>query len=192
MWNLDSILKSRDITLLTKVYIDKAVVFSVVMYPCESWTTKKAKRWRTDPFKLCCWRKLLRDQESKPVKIKEINPEYSLEGPRLKLKLQYFGHLMWRADSLENTLMLGKIEGMRRRRGAEDEMIGWHHWLKGHEFEQALGDSEGQGSLAWCSPWGHKEWDMTELLNWSEGNISWKDEPNKVQKWYGPNRSRRY
>ena len=115
MTNLDSILKSRDITLLTKVYIDKAVVFSVVMYPCESWTTKKAKRWRTDPFKLCCWRKLLRDQESKPVKIKEINPEYSLEGPRLKLKLQYFGHLMWRPDSLEKTLMLGKIEGGRRR-----------------------------------------------------------------------------
>ena len=156
MWNLDSILKSRDITLLTKVYIDKTVVFLVVMYRCESWTIKKAKHWRTDPFKLCCWRKLLRDQESKPVKIKEVNPEYSLEGPRLKLKLQYFDNLMWRADSLENTLMLGKTEGMRRRWGAEDEMIGWHHWLNGHEFEQALGDSEGQWSLACCSPWGHR------------------------------------
>ena len=74
----------------------------------------------------------------------------------------------------------------------EDEMVEWHHWLNGHEFEQVPGVGEGQGSLSCCSPWSHKEWDMTELLNWSKGNISWKDEPNKVQKWYGPNRSRRY
>ena len=85
--------------------------------------------------------------------------EYSLEGLMLKLKLQYFGHLMRRDDSLEKTLMLGKIEG-RRRRGWQDEMVGWHHHLNGHEFEQILGDSEGQGSLACCSPWGHKELDI--------------------------------
>ena len=88
--------------------------------------------------------------------IKEIGPEYSLEGLVLKLKLQYFGHLMRRTDSLENSLMLGKIEG-RRRRGQEDGMVGWHHPLDGHEFEQALRIGDGQGSLACCSPWGHKE-----------------------------------
>ena len=92
--------------------------------------------------------------------LKEIIPEYSLEGLMLKLKLQYFGHLMWRADSLEKTLMLGKIEG-RRRRGRQVEMVGWHHWLNGREFEQALGGGEGQGSLAW----GHKELDITEHLS---------------------------
>ena len=86
--------------------------------------------------------------------LKEINPECSLEGLMLKLKLQYFGHLMWRAHSLENTLMLGKIESRRRRGLTEDEMVGWHHWLNGHEFEQTPGDSEGQGSLEGCSPWG--------------------------------------
>ena len=89
--------------------------------------------------------------------LKEINPEYSLEGLMLKLKLQYFGHLMGRADSLEETLMLGKIEGRRRTGVTEDEMVGWHHRLNGHEFEQALRDSEGQGSLVCCCPWGRKE-----------------------------------
>ena len=97
--------------------------------------------------------------------LKEINPKYSLEGLMLKLKLQYFGHLMQRAYSLEKTLMLGKIEGRRRRGTTEDEMIGWHHQLNGHEFEQAPGDGEGQGSLACCSPRGHKESDTTERLN---------------------------
>ena len=93
--------------------------------------------------------------------LKEINAEYSLEGLMLKLKLQYFGHLMGRANSLEKTLMLGKIEGMKRS-GRQDEMIGWHHRLSGHELEQTLRDGEGQGSLACCSPWGHKESNMTE------------------------------
>ena len=97
--------------------------------------------------------------------LKEINPEYSLEGLMLKLKLQYFGHLIQRTDSLENTLMLGEIEGGRRRRMTEDEMVGWHHRLDGHEFEQAPGVGDGQGSLACCSPWGHKESDMTEQPN---------------------------
>ena len=94
--------------------------------------------------------------------LKEISPEYSLEG--LMLKLQYFGHLMQRTDSMEKTLMLGKIEGRRRTR-TEDEMVGWHHRLNGHEFEQALGAGDGQGSLACCSPWGHKESETTEQLN---------------------------
>ena len=100
------------------------------------------------------------DQTSQSI-LREINPEYSLEGLMLKLKLQYFGHLMWRANSLEKTLMLGKIEG-RRRRGRQDEMVGWHHQLNGHECEQALGDSERQGNLGCCSPWGCKGSDMTE------------------------------
>ena len=119
MTNLDSILKNRDITLSTKVYLVKAVVFPVVMYGCESWTVKKVENQRIDAFKLWCWRRLLRvpwsAKKSNQSILKEINPEYSLEGLMLKLKLQYFGYLMQRADSLEKTLMLGKIEGKRRR-----------------------------------------------------------------------------
>ena len=119
MTNLDSILKSRDITLPTKVCLVKAVVFPVVMYGCESWTIKKAECQRIDAFELWCWRRLLRipwtARRSNQSILKEISPEYSLEGLMLKLKLQYFGHLMWRTDSLEKTLMLGKTEGGRRR-----------------------------------------------------------------------------
>ena len=119
MTNLDSILKSRDITLLTKVYLVKAMVFPVVMYGCESWTIKKAKCQRVDTFELWCWRRLLRvpwtARRSIQTILKEISPEYSLEGLMLKLKLQYSGHLVQRTDSLEKTLMLGGIEGMRRR-----------------------------------------------------------------------------
>ena len=119
MTNLDSILKSRDITLPTKVYLVKAMVFPVVMYGCESWTIKKAECRRIDAFELWCWRRLLRvpwtARRSNQSILKEMNPEYSLEGLMLKLKLQYFGHLIRRADSLEKTLMLGKIEGRRRR-----------------------------------------------------------------------------
>ena len=124
--NLDSILKSRDITLSTKVYLVKAMVFPVVRYGCESWTVMKAEHKGTDAFELWCWRKLLRAtwtaRRSNMSILKEINPEYSLEGPMLKLKLQYFGHLMQRTDSLGKTLMLGKIEG-RRRRGRQ--MVRW-------------------------------------------------------------------
>ena len=129
MTNLDSILKSRDITLPTKVRLVKAMVFPVVMYGCESWTIKKAEPWRIDALKQWCWRRLLRvswtARRSNQSILKEINPEYSLEGLMLKLKLQYFGHLMWRTDSLEKTLMLEKIEGGRRR--------GWQRmrWLYG-------------------------------------------------------------
>ena len=119
MTNLDSILKSRDISLLTKVHLVKAMVFPVVMYGCESWTIKKAEYQRIDAFELWCWRRLLRvpwtARRSNRSNLKEISPEYSLEGLMLKLKLQYFGHLMQRTDSLERTLMLGKIEGGRRR-----------------------------------------------------------------------------
>ena len=119
MTNLDSILKSRDITLPKKVHLVKVMVFPVVMYGCESWTIKKAEHQRIDAFKLWCWRKLLRvpwtARRSNQSILKEISPEYSLKGLVLKLKLQYFGHLMWRADSLEKNLMLGKIESRRRR-----------------------------------------------------------------------------
>ena len=129
MTNLDSIFKSRDITLSTKVHVVKAMTFPVVMYGCESWTIKKAEHWRTDAFELWRWRRLLRvpwtARKSNQSILQEINPEYSLEGLMLKLKLQYFGHLMQRTDSLEKTLMLGKIEGRRRR--------GWQRmrWLDG-------------------------------------------------------------
>ena len=119
MTNLDSILKSRDITLQTKVHLVKAMVFPVVMYGCESWTIKKAECPRIDAFELWCWRRLLRvpwtARRSNWSILKEISPEYSLEGLMLKLKFQYFGHLMGRSDSFEKTLMLGKVEGGRRR-----------------------------------------------------------------------------
>ena len=118
MTNLDSILKSRDVTLLAKVHLVKAMVFPVVMYGCESWTKKKTEHQRTDAFELWYWRKLLRvpwTARSHQSILKEINPDYSLEGLMLKLKLQNFGHLMQRADSLEKTLMLGMIERRRRR-----------------------------------------------------------------------------
>ena len=119
MTNLDSILKSRDITLSTKVCLVKAMVFPMVMYGCESWTIKKAEHQIIDAFDLWCWRRLLRvpwtARRSNQLILKEITPEYSLEGLMLKLKLQSFGHLMWRADSFEKSLMLGKIEGRRKR-----------------------------------------------------------------------------
>ena len=119
MTNLDSILKSRDITLPTKVHLLKAMVFPVVMYGCESWTIKKAEPWRINAFELWCWRRLLRvawtTSRSNQSILKEIRPEYSLERLMLKLKLQCFGHLMWRTDSFKKTLVLGKIEGRRRR-----------------------------------------------------------------------------
>ena len=129
MTNLDSILKSRDITLPTKVCLVKAMVFPVVMYGCESWIIKKAECWRIDAFELWSWRRPLRvpwtPRRSNQSILKEINPGCSLVGLILKLKLQYFGHLMWRADSFEKTLMLGKVEGRRRR--------GWQgmRWLDG-------------------------------------------------------------
>ena len=127
----------------------------------------KTERRRIDTFKLWCWRRLLRvswkTRRSNQSILREINPKYSLEGQMLKLKLQFFGHLMGWADSLEKTLMLGMIEG-RRRRGCQDETVAWHHWLNRHEFEQTLGGSETQGSLVCCNAWGQKESDMTKWL----------------------------
>ena len=141
MTNLDSILKSRDITLPTLVHPVKAMVGPLVMYGCESWTIKKAEHQRIDAFELWYWRRLLRvpwtARRSNQSTLKEISPGCSLEGLMLKLNLQYFGHLMRRVDSLEKTLMLGGIGG-RRRRG--------HHRLDGHEFEQAPRVLDGQGS----------------------------------------------
>ena len=165
MTNLDSILKSRDITFPTKVHPVKAMVFPVVMYGCESWTIKKVECQRTDTFELWCWIRLLRvrwtARRSNQSILMEISPEYSLEGLMLKLKLQYFGHLMQRADSFEKTL---SWEGDRKQEKGmtEDETVGWHHRRNGYEFEQALGVCDGQRSLACCSPWNCKESDTTE------------------------------
>ena len=173
MPNLDSILKCRDIiTLLTKVCLVKATVFPVVMYGCESWTIKRAEHQRIDTFELWCWRRVLRapwtSRRSNQSILKEISPEYSLERLMLKLKLQYFGHLMRRADSLEKSLMLGKIEGGRSRGRQGMKMVGWYHWLDGHDFEQTPGVGDGQEGLAYCGSWGCKESDTTEQLNWTE------------------------
>ena len=154
-------------TLPTKIHIIKVIISPVVMYRCESWTIKKTERWRIDACKLWCWRRLLRvpwtARRSNQSTLKEINPEYSLEG--LMLKLEYFGHLMGGADSLEKTLMLGKIEGKRRRGWQRIRQLDGTINLNGQEFEQTPRGSEGQGSLVCCSAWGHKEVDKPEQLN---------------------------
>ena len=174
MTNLDSILKSRDITLPTKVHLVKTTVFPVVMYGCESWTVKKAECWRIDAFELWYWRRLLRvprtARRSNQSILKEINPGISLEGMMLKLKLQYFGHLMRRVDSLED-FDAGRDWGQEEKGTTEDEMAGWYHRLNGHEFEWTPGDGDGQGGLACCNSWGRKESDTTEQLNWTELGI---------------------
>ena len=146
-----------------------AMVFPVVTYGCEIWTVKKAElRW-IDAFELWCWRRVLRvtwtARRSNQSILNEISPECSLEVLMLKLKFQYFGHLMQRVDSLEKTLMLG---GQEEKETTEDEMAGWHHWLDGHEFGWTLGVGDGQGGLMCCESWGRKELDMTEWLNWTE------------------------
>ena len=171
MTNLDSIFKSRDTTLPTKVCLDKAMVFPVVMYGCESWTVKKAEGQRIDAFALWCWRRLLRvpgtARRSNQSILKGISPGISLEGMMLKLKLQYFGHLMGRVDSLEKT-DAGRDWGQEEKGTTEDKMAGWHHWLDGREFEWTPGVGDGQGGLAYWDSWGCKESDMTEQLNWTE------------------------
>ena len=137
--NLDSMLKSRDITLPTKVHLVKAMVFPVVMYGCERWTVKKAECQRIDAFEVWCWRRLLRvpwtARRSNQSILKEISPGCSLEGMMLKLKLQYFGHFMRRVDSLEKTLTAGRDWGQEEKGTTEDEMAGWHHRLDAHESE---------------------------------------------------------
>ena len=150
-----------------KVCLVKAMVFPEVMYGCESWTIKNAECQRIDAFNVWCWRRLLRvpwtARRSNQSILKEISPEYSLEGLMLKLKLQYFGRWLIGKDPDARKDWRQEEKGM-----TEDEMVGWHHWLDGHEFEQALGFVDGQGNLVCCSPQGHKELDMTEQLNWTE------------------------
>ena len=168
MTSLDSILKSRDITLPTKVCLVKAMVFSVVMYGCDRWTIKKAECRRIDAFELWCWRRLLRvpwtARRSNQSILKRISPECSLEGLILRLKLQYFGHLMQRAGSFEKTLMLGKIEGGKRsgrqRMRWLESITNSRNMSLGRLWELVM-----DRGLVCRSPWGHKESDATEQLN---------------------------
>ena len=173
MTNLDSIFKSRDITLPTKVCLVKAVVFPVVMYGCESWTVNKAVCWRIDAFEVWCWRRLLgvpwTARRSNQSILKVISPGCSLEGLMLKLRLQYFGHLMRRADSFEKTWCWERLKA-----GGEGDDRGWNGWMASlTQWTWVWANSEtgdGQGSLACCSPWGCKKSDTTEWLNWIELN----------------------
>ena len=174
MTNLDSIFKSRDITLPTKVCLVKAMVFPVVMHGYESWTIKKAEHQRIDAFEVGCWRRPLRvpwtARRSNQFILKEMSPECSLEG----LKDEAETPILWLPDAKSWLIGkhpdAGKDWGQGEKGMTEDEMVGWHHRLNGHEFGWIPGVADGQGSLACCSPWGHRESDTTERLNWTELN----------------------
>ena len=171
MTNLDSILKSRDITLSTKVHLVKATIFPLVMDGCESWTVKKAKRQRIDAFQLWCWRRLLRV----PLDCKETQPVHS-KGDQSwvflgRTDVEDETPILWPPD-VKSWLIwkdpdAGKDWGQEEKGMTEDEMVGWHHWLNGHGFEWSPGVGDGQQGLACCCSWGHKELDTTERLNWT-------------------------
>ena len=169
MINLDSIFKSRDITLPTKVRLVKAIVFPVVMYGCESWTVKKAERRRIDAFELWCWRRLLRvpwtARRSNQSILKEINPGISLEGDA-KAETQVLWPLHAKSWLTGKDPDAGRDCGQEEKGMTENEMAGWHRWLDGRESEWTPGEGDGQGSLVCCDSWGHKESDTTEQLNW--------------------------
>ena len=170
MTNLDSILKSWDITLPTKFHLVKAMVFPVVMYGCQSWTVKKAEHWRIDAFELWCWRRLLRvpwtARRSNQSILKEISPEYSLEGLMLKLKLQSFGHLMQRTDSLERPWCWERLKAGRE---GEDRWDGWMMSLTQCTWVWVnSGSCDGQGGLVCCGSCGRRESDTTGRLDWTE------------------------
>ena len=189
--NLDSILKSRDITLTTKVHLAKAMVFPLVMYGCESWTIKKIERWKIDAFELWCWRRLLRvpwtPRRSNQLILKEINSLILIGRTDAEAETS----ILWKRDT--KNWLVGKDpdagKDWRQEKGTtEDERVRWHHQLEGHEFGQAPGVGNGQGSLACCSPWGHTELDTTEWLNWklisrSQWQYKYSKGQNLSYKW---------
>ena len=178
MANLDSILKSRDITLPTKVCLVKAMVFPVVMNGCESWTIKKAECRRIEAFELVLEKTLETPtaRRSKQSILKELSPDIHWKDCCWSWNSQYSGHLIKELTILKRPWCWERLKGgeggrlQEEKRWQRIKMVGWHHWLDGHEFEQALGVGDGQGSLVCCSPWGHKESDTPEHLNWTELN----------------------